>query len=89
MRVWSAKEALLKALGTGIVGGLSAFAVMPPRDGDPATTIVEPARPPPASRRSMRRGSTRRPAMRRALRGRVREPRSARGAHSSASFGAA
>ena len=33
MRVWSAKEALLKALGTGIVGGLSAFAVMPPRDG--------------------------------------------------------
>ncbi len=46
MRVWCAKEALLKALGTGIVGGLSAFAVMPPRDGaTPATTIVEPAAP--------------------------------------------
>lgn len=45
MRVWCAK-ALLKALGTGIVGGLSAFAVMPPRDGaTPATTIVEPAAP--------------------------------------------
>ncbi|ETP65049.1 4'-phosphopantetheinyl transferase [Burkholderia dolosa PC543] len=42
MRVWSAKEALLKALGTGIVGGLRAFAVVPPRDaGTPATTIVE------------------------------------------------
>lgn len=46
MRVWSAKEALLKALGTGIVGGLGAFAVVPPRDGaTPATTIVEPAAP--------------------------------------------
>ncbi len=46
MRVWSAKEALLKALGTGIVGGLGAFAVMPPRDvATPATTIVEPAAP--------------------------------------------
>ncbi len=46
MRVWSAKEALLKALGTGIVGGLSAFAVVPPRDGaTPATTIVDPAAP--------------------------------------------
>ena len=91
MRVWSAKEALLKALGTGIVGGLSAFAVMPPRDGaTPRRRSSSRPRPPPASRRSMRRGSTRRPAMRRALRGRVREPRSARGAHSSgASFGAA
>ncbi|WP_175026199.1 4'-phosphopantetheinyl transferase family protein, partial [Burkholderia aenigmatica] len=39
MRVWCAKEALLKALGTGIVGGLRAFAVVPPRDGaTPATT---------------------------------------------------
>ncbi|WP_322034970.1 4'-phosphopantetheinyl transferase family protein [Burkholderia cenocepacia] len=46
MRVWSAKEALLKALGTGIVGGLRAFAVVPPRDATtPATTIVEPAAP--------------------------------------------
>ncbi|MDR6502579.1 4'-phosphopantetheinyl transferase [Burkholderia ambifaria] len=46
MRVWSAKEALLKALGTGISGGLRAFAVMPPRDAaTPATTIVEPAAP--------------------------------------------
>ncbi|MBN3841985.1 4'-phosphopantetheinyl transferase superfamily protein, partial [Burkholderia sp. Ac-20349] len=44
MRVWCAKEALLKALGTGIVGGLRAFAVVPPRDGaTPATTVVEPA----------------------------------------------
>ncbi|MCA8284323.1 4'-phosphopantetheinyl transferase superfamily protein [Burkholderia cepacia] len=44
MRVWAAKEALLKALGTGIVGGLRAFAVVPPRDvATPATTIVEPA----------------------------------------------
>lgn len=46
MRVWSAKEALLKALGIGIVGGLRAFAVVPPRDAaTPATTIVEPAAP--------------------------------------------
>ncbi len=46
MRVWSAKEALLKALGTGIVGGLRAFAVVPPRDAaTPATTIVEPTAP--------------------------------------------
>lgn len=46
MRVWSAKEALLKALGTGIVGGLRAFAVVPPRDATtPATTIVEPVAP--------------------------------------------
>ncbi|KUY85818.1 4'-phosphopantetheinyl transferase superfamily protein [Burkholderia sp. RF4-BP95] len=46
MRVWSAKEALLKALGTGIVGGLRAFAVVPPRDAaTPATTIVDPAAP--------------------------------------------
>jgi 4'-phosphopantetheinyl transferase len=46
LRVWSAKEALLKALGTGIVGGLRAFAVVPPRDAaTPATTIVEPAAP--------------------------------------------
>ncbi|AOR66064.1 4'-phosphopantetheinyl transferase [Burkholderia stabilis] len=46
MRVWSAKEALLKALGTGIVGGLRAFAVVPPRDTTtPATIIVEPAAP--------------------------------------------
>ncbi|KVL30198.1 4'-phosphopantetheinyl transferase [Burkholderia territorii] len=49
MRIWSAKEALLKALGTGIVGGLRAFAVVPPRDAQthdtPATTIVEPAAP--------------------------------------------
>jgi 4'-phosphopantetheinyl transferase len=46
MRVWSAKEALLKALGTGIAGGLRAFAVVPPRDAaTPATTIVEPAAP--------------------------------------------
>jgi len=46
MRVWSAKEALLKALGTGISGGLRAFAVVPPRDAaTPATTIVEPAAP--------------------------------------------
>ncbi|AFQ47686.1 4'-phosphopantetheinyl transferase family protein [Burkholderia cepacia] len=46
MRVWSAKEALLKALGTGIVGGLRAFAVVPPRDAaTPAATIVEPAAP--------------------------------------------
>ncbi|MCA7999245.1 4'-phosphopantetheinyl transferase family protein [Burkholderia metallica] len=46
MRVWCAKEALLKALGTGIVGGLGAFAVVPPRDAaTPATTIVEPAAP--------------------------------------------
>ena len=37
---------LLKALGTGIVGGLRAFAVVPPRDAaTPATTIVEPAAP--------------------------------------------
>lgn len=46
MRVWSAKEALLKALGTGIVGGLRAFAVVPPRDSaTPATTIVDPIAP--------------------------------------------
>ncbi|HEM8515220.1 TPA: 4'-phosphopantetheinyl transferase superfamily protein, partial [Burkholderia cepacia] len=46
MRVWAAKEALLKALGTGIVGGLRAFAVVPPRDvATPATTIVESAAP--------------------------------------------
>ncbi|KVG67682.1 4'-phosphopantetheinyl transferase family protein [Burkholderia pseudomultivorans] len=46
MRVWAAKEALLKALGTGIVGGLGAFAVVPPRDAaTPATTIVAPAAP--------------------------------------------
>ncbi|AOI57993.1 4'-phosphopantetheinyl transferase family protein [Burkholderia diffusa] len=46
MRIWSAKEALLKALGTGIVGGLRAFAVVPPRGAEtPATTIVEPAAP--------------------------------------------
>ncbi|AOK41410.1 4'-phosphopantetheinyl transferase family protein [Burkholderia vietnamiensis] len=46
MRVWCAKEALLKALGTGIVGGLRAFAVVPPHDPvTPATTIVEPAAP--------------------------------------------
>ncbi|MEB2485269.1 4'-phosphopantetheinyl transferase superfamily protein [Burkholderia multivorans] len=46
MRVWSAKEALLKALGTGIAGGLGAFAVVPPRDAaTPATTIVDPAAP--------------------------------------------
>ncbi|MGU7838584.1 4'-phosphopantetheinyl transferase family protein [Burkholderia sp. AW33-5] len=46
VRVWSAKEALLKALGTGIVGGLRAFAVVPPRDAaTPATTIVDPAAP--------------------------------------------
>ncbi|KFG93961.1 4'-phosphopantetheinyl transferase [Burkholderia paludis] len=46
IRVWTAKEALLKALGTGIVGGLRAFAVVPPRDAaTPATTIVEPAEP--------------------------------------------
>ncbi|PXX22698.1 MULTISPECIES: 4'-phosphopantetheinyl transferase superfamily protein [Burkholderia] len=46
MRVWSAKEALLKALGTGIGGGLRAFAVVPPRDAaTPATTVVEPAAP--------------------------------------------
>ncbi|MGS0892546.1 4'-phosphopantetheinyl transferase family protein [Burkholderia stagnalis] len=46
MRVWSAKEALLKALGTGIVGGLRAFAVVPPRDAaTPATTVVAPAAP--------------------------------------------
>ncbi|AZQ51705.1 4'-phosphopantetheinyl transferase family protein [Burkholderia cenocepacia] len=46
MRVWSAKEALLKALGTGIVGGLRAFAVVPPREAaTPATTIVDPTAP--------------------------------------------
>nr|WP_230459663.1 4'-phosphopantetheinyl transferase superfamily protein [Burkholderia ubonensis] len=46
MHVWSAKEALLKALGTGIGGGLRAFAVVPPHDPvTPATTIVEPAAP--------------------------------------------
>ncbi|WGS40837.1 4'-phosphopantetheinyl transferase superfamily protein [Burkholderia sp. JSH-S8] len=46
MRVWAAKEALLKALGTGIAGGLQAFAVVPPRDAaTPAVEIVEPAAP--------------------------------------------
>ncbi len=46
MRVWAAKEALLKALGTGIGGGLQAFAVVPPHDAaTPAVEIVEPAAP--------------------------------------------
>ncbi|WP_084904223.1 4'-phosphopantetheinyl transferase family protein [Burkholderia ubonensis] len=46
MRVWSAKEALLKALGTGIGGGLRAFAVVPPRDAaTPAVEVVSPAAP--------------------------------------------
>ncbi|KAB0633065.1 4'-phosphopantetheinyl transferase [Burkholderia stagnalis] len=46
MRVWAAKEALLKALGTGIAGGLKAFAVVPPRDAaTPAVEIVAPAAP--------------------------------------------
>lgn len=46
MRIWAAKEALLKALGTGIAGGLQAFAVVPPRDAaTPATQIVAPAAP--------------------------------------------
>ena len=44
MRIWAAKEALLKALGTGIAGGLNAFAVVPPRDpATPAVQIVAPA----------------------------------------------
>ncbi|MGU7775031.1 4'-phosphopantetheinyl transferase family protein [Burkholderia sp. MR1-5-21] len=46
MRVWAAKEALLKALGTGIVGGLSAFAVVPPRAAaTPSIQVVAPAAP--------------------------------------------
>ncbi|WP_321874620.1 4'-phosphopantetheinyl transferase family protein [Burkholderia ubonensis] len=46
MHVWSAKEALLKALGTGIGGGLRAFAVVPPRDAaTPAVEVVSPAAP--------------------------------------------
>ncbi|MGU7780177.1 4'-phosphopantetheinyl transferase family protein [Burkholderia sp. PU8-34] len=46
MRIWAAKEALLKALGTGIVGGLRAFAVVPPRDAaTPSMLVVAPAAP--------------------------------------------
>ncbi|RQS74043.1 4'-phosphopantetheinyl transferase [Burkholderia sp. Bp8963] len=46
MRVWAAKEALLKALGTGIAGGLRAFAVVPPRDAaTPSMQVVAPAAP--------------------------------------------
>ncbi len=46
-RVWSAKEALLKALGTGIAGGLAAFSVVDPTYGArrPAVRVVEPASP--------------------------------------------
>ncbi|AOJ68281.1 MULTISPECIES: 4'-phosphopantetheinyl transferase family protein [Burkholderia] len=51
-RVWAAKEAFLKALGTGIGGGLTAFSVLggasPPRGGNggaPVVGIVEPNSP--------------------------------------------
>lgn len=44
MQVWTAKEALLKALGTGIAGGLAAFAVVPAHDPlVPAVQVVDPA----------------------------------------------
>ncbi|WP_323123283.1 4'-phosphopantetheinyl transferase family protein [Burkholderia alba] len=46
-RVWAAKEALLKALGTGIAGGLTAFSVLAEdgRADRPVVRIVDPASP--------------------------------------------
>ncbi|WP_414442582.1 4'-phosphopantetheinyl transferase family protein [Burkholderia sp. 22PA0106] len=45
-RVWTAKEALLKALGVGIAGGLSAFSVLDPAaPGMLAPRVVDPAAP--------------------------------------------
>jgi 4'-phosphopantetheinyl transferase len=44
-RVWTAKEALLKALGTGIAGGLSGFSVLGGRDGEPAIRLAGGAPP--------------------------------------------
>ncbi|MEK6350167.1 MAG: 4'-phosphopantetheinyl transferase superfamily protein [Burkholderia sp.] len=45
-RVWTAKEALLKALGVGIAGGLGAFSVLDPAaPGVLAPRVVDPAAP--------------------------------------------